>query len=150
MLTAYFPSSATLVFLISRTDKYSILRPINRIFRKSSTRQCNNKIYKWSRQQSQLNMLKQIRKKNQRLILWIDISNQHTCVIQYPVVGLTEDNVDRRWQRKLTYIYCLQGKDNRRKRFLKSCSPILFIVVIILLRYAFSLTGVCSRTFIFH
>lgn len=150
MLTAYFPSSATLVFLISRTDKYSILRPINRIFRKSSTRQCNNKIYKWLRQQSQLNMLKQIRKKNQRLILWIDISNQHTCVIQYPVVGLTEDNVDRRWQRKLTYIYCLQGKDNRRKRFLKSCSPILFIVVIILLRYAFLLTGVCSRTFIFR
>lgn len=95
-------------------------------------------------------MLKQIRKKNQRLILWIDISNQHTCVIQYPVVGLTEDNVDRRWQRKLTYIYCLQGKDNRRKRFLKSCSPILFIVVIILLRYAFLLTGVCSRTFIFR
>lgn len=150
MLTAYFPSSATLVFLISRTDKYSILRPINRIFRKSSTRQCNNKIYKWSRQQSQLNMLKQIRKKKKSKILWIDIPNQHTCVIQYPVVGLTEDNVDRRWQRKLTYIYCLQGKDNRRKRFLKSCSPILFIVVIILLRYAFSLTGVCSRTFIFR
>lgn len=149
MLTAYFPSSATLVFLISRTDKYSILRPINRIFRKSSTRQCNNKIYKWSCQQSQLNMLKQIRKKKSK-ILWIDIPNQHTCVIQYPVVGLTEDNVDRRWQRKLTYIYCLQGKDNRRKRFLKSCSPILFIVVIILLRYAFSLTGVCSRTFIFR